>query len=524
MNTSIIGSLPRWIVARAEAFFRMPFKNVRLIISDLPRLWGARAFAFGESLHILAEYANFSSPEGLALLGHELTHIAQQRQRNELSSNTCQPLLVDDSEQEAQAWRLGWRFATGATCDVHFACKQPVSQPVLQRAVLVDQKMVRSTKELEPNIQTTLDMIEGGNAWFSWAANDMNVRYEFANQFQLAQNIQSGLHGTPELLLNKLALWINPLTLLALNESAFKAITNFELNSGSKTAANKALRENQLYSQQTLSHVPRLLNNWKMTGEPVFQALGLQDMIALVNLASWLGTHSGDDYEAFQRECADFAVGLAQSPEEFSDYFQFYYTLGMLNDWPNEGTISQHQQAANQLIESMLPLLTKLLRGACLAERPTTQALQDFISAWQDTGFPLGFQRMSAAINQVTQQTAVGLPNQSVASEIEGYISESQAFIRTNEASNISLSQNGLVSKYAFENGSKSALVNWSSAGVLTFGFYLNSVTQPEITGETNRLNSTKGASNDQKSGTSQNKKTTQKSRTSRSTKGSSAS
>lgn len=499
---------------KAEQFFGLSFANVVLRISDLPRALGAEAFAYGQTLYF-PPGTDFTKPYDLALLGHELTHVAQQM-AGRVSPQTLfhGHHFNDDAALEAEAWRLGWRFAKGLPCDVSFARAKEAATPVLQCAVLVGDQMIQSTSDLSAETQTTLALIEDGTAWVNWAAQDMNVRYSFDNTYDLTAVVQRGLHGNILLLLNKLGLFVNPLRLMTLDPQSFECITAYELSSNNRgrSKAIKAMESNQLHPQSDLSTVDDFLASLVFEPEPVFQALGLNDRIALFNLKVWMNQRL-DPISPLRQTAAGYATSIAQSPVEFADYVQYYITLALREAWDPD--LDQSDQA-NQLLGQLRPALRNLLRGAVIEARPSTKALQEFIAAWQDMGMPLGFQRLSAAVNQVTQNTSVTTTSQPITPVIQQYLEAAQAYIRNQEADSISLSQDGQISKYTFTSDNQFAELNWNNAGVLTLQSYGTQGGQSEEETPTVELSSTKGASHGNQKGKSQTTRSKTKTSTTR--------
>lgn len=499
MDMVRFSSLDGGIKNKAERFFGLDFGKVAVGIGDRPSQLGARACAHGDDLYFQPECADFSRPENLALLGHELTHIAQQRQGRVRAQSTLAGMaFTDDPALEAEAWRLGWRFANGQTCDVDFSNAHGQCEPLLQRAVIVGTAPIEGMSSLEPGPATVLQLIEGGPDWVNWAAEDMNVRYQFENQLLMTQAVQIGLHGVPLLLLNKLALYVSPLKLLTLDQKDFKAITDFELGIGNQRGAKmfavNAMRANNLLPQGDLEQVDAYLQSWKMTGQPVFQALGLMDKIALYNLGQWVDGQD-DPNPQTQRAAANFAVGLAQSPMAFVDYFQYYLNLAGKQGWNEDSDPQTNSQLATSLIQQMMPVLRHVLRSAVLNYRPDTGTLQEFIQNWQDMGLPLGFQRFSAAVNQVVCNTVAGDPDQpQIGPAIESYIQAAQAFIRNYQADEMVLSQTGAITSYSLEQDDASAILNWNQAGTVTLeSFSASSLSPPETAPGEARSIPTKG-------------------------------
>ncbi len=103
--------LPERVRGQMESFFGTDFSDVRVHVGSEAASIGALAFTMGSSLYFAPGQYNPDSPQGLALLGHELTHVVQQRQgrvRNPFGSGIA---VVQDLHLEAEADRMGARAA-----------------------------------------------------------------------------------------------------------------------------------------------------------------------------------------------------------------------------------------------------------------------------------------------------------------------------------------------------------------------------------------------------------------------------
>ena len=77
----------------------------------LPRSTGALAFTSGEQLHFAPGLYDPASREGVALLGHELTHVVQQREGRVANPYGHGVAIVQDPALEDEADRMGQRVA-----------------------------------------------------------------------------------------------------------------------------------------------------------------------------------------------------------------------------------------------------------------------------------------------------------------------------------------------------------------------------------------------------------------------------
>jgi hypothetical protein len=86
-----------------ERLFGRNLSDVRVVDSPLPALIGARAFAYGALIFAPRAEDLFETEAGWWLLGHELTHVLQQRDgRASIANASALPILVD-SRLEAEA-------------------------------------------------------------------------------------------------------------------------------------------------------------------------------------------------------------------------------------------------------------------------------------------------------------------------------------------------------------------------------------------------------------------------------------
>ena len=95
-----------------EAFFNTSFADVRVHVGPEAPSIGALAFTHGTDLYFAPGQYNPQSPQGQQLLGHELTHVVQQRAgrvRNPLGTGVA---VVQDPALEAEADRMGLRAAS----------------------------------------------------------------------------------------------------------------------------------------------------------------------------------------------------------------------------------------------------------------------------------------------------------------------------------------------------------------------------------------------------------------------------
>lgn len=107
--------LPESIQQKMETFFGTDFSDVRIHVGQEASSIGALAFTHGSNIYFAPGLFNPGTPQGQQLLGHELTHVVQQRAgrvRNPFGSGVA---VVQDPLMEAEAERMGLRAAMSPT-------------------------------------------------------------------------------------------------------------------------------------------------------------------------------------------------------------------------------------------------------------------------------------------------------------------------------------------------------------------------------------------------------------------------
>jgi hypothetical protein len=103
--------LPESVQKKMESFFGTDFSDVRVHVGPEASSIGALAFTYGSDLYFAQGQYDPQSPHGQRLIGHELTHVVQQRAgrvRNPFGSGVA---VVQDPGMEAEAERMGVRVA-----------------------------------------------------------------------------------------------------------------------------------------------------------------------------------------------------------------------------------------------------------------------------------------------------------------------------------------------------------------------------------------------------------------------------
>lgn len=112
-------ALPDAVRTKMEYVLGADFSDVRVHVGSEAANIGAIAFTWGSDIHFAPGHYNPNTFQGQQLLGHELTHVVQQRSgrvRNPFGNGTA---VVQDTLLEAEADRMGLRAATTTVPPMH---------------------------------------------------------------------------------------------------------------------------------------------------------------------------------------------------------------------------------------------------------------------------------------------------------------------------------------------------------------------------------------------------------------------
>jgi len=98
--------LPGEVRQKMEAVFRASFADVRIHVGPHVSAIGANAFTHGTHIHFAPGNYDPATPRGLQMLGHELTHVVQQRSGRVRNPSPNGISVVQDSMLEAEADRM----------------------------------------------------------------------------------------------------------------------------------------------------------------------------------------------------------------------------------------------------------------------------------------------------------------------------------------------------------------------------------------------------------------------------------
>jgi hypothetical protein len=128
--------MPAAVQARMEQAFGADFSGVRVHEGAQASEVGARAYTQGSDIHFAPGAYRPDSRQGQELLGHELTHVLQQRQGRVQASTQYQGVAInDDPGLEREADELGAQAASGASVAMGDAAESTGAGAVQRQAL-----------------------------------------------------------------------------------------------------------------------------------------------------------------------------------------------------------------------------------------------------------------------------------------------------------------------------------------------------------------------------------------------------
>jgi hypothetical protein len=107
-------SMPEPVRMKMESSFGEDFSNVKIQESSKASELGAMAYASGNNIHFAPGKYNPQSQQGQELLGHELTHVVQQREGRVKGTSQMKGISVNDAPAlEKEADDMGKKAAQG---------------------------------------------------------------------------------------------------------------------------------------------------------------------------------------------------------------------------------------------------------------------------------------------------------------------------------------------------------------------------------------------------------------------------
>lgn len=323
-----------------------------------------------------------------------------------------------------------------------------------------------------------LACIDGGPEWLAWALGSPGARYDFDDETTLVAQVQQGLHASPLALLPTLGLLASPVKLMSLGLADLRVLARAEGGDTSAVVATqkqRVLADHRLLLQPDLAAVEPWLAGLGVGGAPLFQALGLNERVALCELMrSPLATGAAGATSVADgpdREAAAFAVQQARTPLEFADYLAFYAALAAQPGAPPDP--QARADRATQVMHAVLPLFFGALDCPQLSGLPAPGAVAQAVSGWLTGGRRIGFARLSLGLLQLVQHTAYrGETGDAAQRLVDLYLASAQSFLAAARVRQGRMGQDGATCTYPLAAGNQQAQLQLGANGVVSLRSY----------------------------------------------------
>lgn len=331
---------------------------------------------------------------------------------------------------------------------------------------------LQSFNRLSVRGRLVLSLIDGGRQWLTWATNDPGARYRFPDESALVAGIQSGLHGSPLMLLAKTALLIGPARLMTFDPGDLRAVAAAESGEADGPGAARVARilaTEGLVTQSDLAGGAAFLAEIGVAEAAVFQCQSFDDRLATRDLACEPAA-ADPAIRGLQREAAAFAVAQGRTPQEFADYYRAYLAAA--------GAAQATPEARAALVQSMVATLLPLLFGALDCPRvegpmATPSQVGAAVDEWLAMGRPLGFARLSLAVQQVIVNSGIAQQTDEDAKRIvDAYLGAAQTLLRSTTLGEGRLGQDGTSRSFRIERDGEQAIVHLGPDGTIALAGY----------------------------------------------------
>jgi len=314
-----------------------------------------------------------------------------------------------------------------------------------------------------------LGLIDGGLQWLDYAIGTPDAHYHFRDESALVAAVQPGLHATRYILIDAIGLMVAPVKLMTMNPAELQLLARAAI--GEVKPANpdlvKMLARHGLATQKDLAAVATLLDNLEVAPAPMFQAMDLDDTLALLGLArSPYITDPGTP--DLRLEAASFAVSQAYSPPEFVDYFRTFIDHIAVVGEPGD-TPADRRERALRAVYTIAPLMFQALDCPEVAGLVSPLEVEGAIIDWLMNGRQLGFLRVSQGVQQIVANTGFaneeGLAAQLI---VRDYLDRAQQLVRLQGIGRGAMGQDGATCLFPIVAPAQEAVIRLGPTGVIT--------------------------------------------------------
>jgi hypothetical protein len=335
--------------------------------------------------------------------------------------------------------------------------------------VMVANRLLQGRGGLSELAALVLAFIDGGVQWLEWAVTAPTASYGFPDETRMVADIQQGLHGSPLALLPGLRLQISPVKLLTFSLEDLRTIAKAEAGAQDPATASQTqtiLAAHGVLTQTDLAAVPAFLAQLGVTAAPLFQCLGINDMIALSELIKLPQPQGGEP--DIRTDAASFALQQARTAEEFCDYYRIYTALTAKR---NSATRAAEQRLAqaNAAVQTLLPMMFSALDCPQVDGLVPPAEVAATVSNWLRQGRRIGFSRLSEGVCRIVDSTTfTSEQGQTAQQMINLYLANAQSFLSANHAKTGRISQDGRSCVLPTQSGNLYAELQLGAAGDIT--------------------------------------------------------
>lgn len=317
---------------------------------------------------------------------------------------------------------------------------------------------LESASELE---RLVLSLIDGGPQWLDWAARDPTHHYHFRDATNLVAGVQSGLHGTPMVLLPGLGLSVSPVKLMTLGVADLRKLARAE--SGAIPPPVEILNGHDLACAADFAQIPAFLMALDVAGASVFQAQSLTDLLVLSKLL-----RDVDAMAPLTIEAAHFAVANANGIAEFGDYVRFHLDFARALKL-DAATPRDRTAAIEAAVHALLPAVFGTLDGPEVDGLVAPWEVDAAIREWLQMGRQIGFARASLAIQQIVADGSyAGQSGNELAKLVQVFCGRVQLLLNAAKIGAGRMGQDGATCTFAVAADGYAADIELSPAGRIT--------------------------------------------------------
>jgi hypothetical protein len=314
-----------------------------------------------------------------------------------------------------------------------------------------------------------LGLIDGGLQWLDYALGEHSTHYHFRDEGAMVAAVQTGLHATRYILIDAIGLMVAPLKLMTMSAADLQMLQRAAI--GEVKPKNpelvKLLARHGLATQDDLTAVDTLLANLEVAPAPMFQAMDLDDRLALLGLsrAPCITNPSQPD---LRLEAASFAVSQAYSPPEFVDYFHTFIDHIAIVGEPGD-TPGRRRELVDRAVYTLAPLMFQALDCPEVAGLVSPLEVEGAIIDWLMNGRQLGFLRVSQGVQQIVANTGFaneeGLSAQLI---VRDYLDRAQQLVRLQGVGRGAMGQDGATCLFPIVAPNQEGVIRLGPTGVIT--------------------------------------------------------